>query len=160
MILTFETEIIIGIALCLVILIGRHIWLEIKLHKLLRGKSGKDLESTLMDIRSDYKKLDRFRTDMDLYLREVEHKLRQSTRGIATIRFNPFKGNGEGGNQSFATAFINELGNGVVISSIYTRERYSIFSKPLANFTSTFELTEEEAEAVKNARTTFEHKRP
>jgi len=135
------------IAVC-VLLIGWIIRLEIKLGKFLRGGNAKSLENTIIDAHKKLDMLVEFRKDSLAYFGDVEKRLRRSVQAIETVRFNPFKGSGEGGNQSFSTAFVNEEGNGVVISSLYSRERVSIFSKPLKKFQSTFELTEEESEVL------------
>jgi hypothetical protein len=89
---------------------------------------------------------------MEGYLHIVEERLKKSIRGVETVRFNPFKGTGDGGNQSFATALIDEEGNGVVISSIFARDRTSIFSKPIYKYVSSHELSEEELEAITKAK--------
>jgi hypothetical protein len=98
------------------------------------------------------KELENFRTDLEKYLTTVEKRLKKSVQGIHTVRFNPFKGTGGGGNQSFATAFLNEDSNGVVISSLYSREHVSVYSKPVKNGSSEFELSLEEKEAIADAR--------
>src|SRR6185369_3846142 len=74
----------------------------------------------------------------------IELRLKKSIRGVETIRFNPFKDSG--GNHSFATALISEEGDGVVISSLYARDRVNIFAKPIKKHVSDFELTGEEQE--------------
>lgn len=83
----------------------------------------------------------------------MNKKIARSAQSVETIRFNPFKGTGSGGNQSFATAILNENGDGVILSSLYSSDRVSIFAKPVAKLTSTHELTEEEAHALKVAAT-------
>jgi hypothetical protein len=97
-------------------------------------------------------KLNVFQKDSIEYFKNVEARLNRSIQAVETIRFNPFKGTGEGGNQSFSTAFVNKNGSGVVISSLYSRDRVSIFSKPLEKFESQFELTEEEKDVVVSAK--------
>ena len=72
--------------------------------------------------------------------------------GVETVRFNPFKGDGSGGNQSFSTAFVNEEGDGVVISSLYSRERVSVFAKPVKKMSSEYEMTAEEKESLQKAK--------
>ena len=47
---------------------------------------------------------------------------------------------------------LNEDGDGVVLSSLYSRERMSIFAKPILNRKSVYELTSEEKEALEKAR--------
>jgi hypothetical protein len=58
----------------------------------------------------------------------------------------------DGGNQSFSTSFVNENGDGVVISSMYSRDRISIFAKPINKFKSQFETTEEEKQVIERAK--------
>ena len=79
----------------------------------------------------------------------LNEKLRKSIRGLETVRFNPFAD--QGSNQSFAIGMLNEEGDGVVLSSLYSRERMSVFAKPIKNNKSEYELTAEEKEALKRA---------
>ncbi len=122
------------------------------MNRLLRGKSGKTLEEVIVGNAEDIEKFKQFRKEIEAYLETVEKRLEKSVRGIGTVRFNPFKGTGDGGNQSFATAFIDAKGNGVVLSTLYSREHMSIFAKPLRGGKSEYELTGEEKEAMANAQ--------
>jgi Protein of unknown function (DUF4446) len=131
------------------------IWLirlEVKLHRLLGGSNAKSLEQAVVALRTEVKEIAAFRSEMEKYLTSVEKRLKKSVQSIETVRFNPFKGDGFGGNQSFATAFLTEKGNGVIFSSLYGRDRVSVFSKPVNNHESTFELTEEEREVLTKAK--------
>lgn len=138
---------------CIVILIGWIIRLEVKIHRLLLGKNSASLEDSIIESHKNLAKLNEFQKQAIAHFVSVEKRLNRSIQAVETIRFNPFKGTGEGGNQSFATSFLSENGDGVVISSLYSRDRVSIFSKPLEKFTSSFELTEEEREVIKNSKT-------
>ena len=122
-----------------------------RINRLLKGKSGKTLEDTIVKNASDIEKLNDFRKELETYLETVEKRIGQSIRGVGTVRFNPFKGNGEGGSQSFATALVDEKENGVVLSTLFIRERVGVYAKPLTNGKSEYELTEEEKEAIKRA---------
>lgn len=126
--------------------------LEIRINRLMRGQKGNSLEDAFNLMNKDIENLHDFRHDMEKYLKHVEKRLRRSVQAIETIRYNPFKGTGSGGNQSFATALLNEEGNGVVISSLYSREHVSVFSKPLKSHNSEFELTEEERDVLEKAK--------
>jgi hypothetical protein len=126
--------------------------LEIRVSRLLVGKNAKTLEDSFVAITNDLKHFHIFTEEMKNYLAIVERRLQRSIQGIETVRFNPFKGTGDGGNQSFSAAFINEKGDGVVLTSMYARDRISMFAKPLKEFTSEFELTEEEKEAVAKSK--------
>jgi hypothetical protein len=146
--------------LCAALIIAM-IWivrLEIRLHRLMRGKGGGDLESLISAHSKSLADAEEFQREMEKYLARVEKRLRRAVQGIKTIRFNPFKGTGEGGFQSFASAFLNEEGDGMVISTLWSRDRMSVFGKPIQKGTSTFELTEEEQTAIKDARDYLEDK--
>ncbi|MBI5401107.1 MAG: DUF4446 family protein [Candidatus Yonathbacteria bacterium] len=127
------------------------VWLfvvERRLKKLLVGKNAQSLESVICALGDDIRALEKFQDDTESYLTEAEKRIKRSIQGVETIRFNAFKGNGEGGNQSFAIALLSENGDGTVISSLYARDRMSVFAKPVKGFTSGHELTEEEKSVV------------
>lgn len=146
---TITILILIGLIVILAIMIIR---LEYKMKRFLVSKSAQNIDDSLENIHSRAKELESFRRELEDYLKTVETRLRKSVQAVHTLRFNPFKGTGSGGNQSFATAFLNEEGNGVVISSMYSREHVSIFSKPIKKFVAEYELSEEEENATQEAR--------
>ncbi len=61
--------------------------------------------------------------------------------------FKAFDGLG-GGKNSFVTAFLNEHGDGILLSTIDTRERVNIFAKPIEAWQSERTLTDEEQEVL------------
>ena len=138
---------------CIILLMLGWFWrLEVRMKRLLIGKDAKNLEDTIIALLKQLGDLKQFTVDMEEYLTTVEKRLNKSIQAVETIRFNPFKGTGSGGNQSFSTSFVNEKGDGVVLTSMYSRDRISMFAKPLKNFTSEFELTEEEKESIERAK--------
>jgi hypothetical protein len=139
---------IIGGSLIIIILLLWILRLERKLRKLLVGKA-ENLDESIVALTAKQKEADVFMTEMEKYLTTVEKRLQRSIQSVETIRFNAF--DGVGANQSFATALINEHGDGVVFSSLYGRERTSIFSKPVKGAKSEYELSEEEEQAIKKA---------
>lgn len=148
-----DSNMLIGILAFLLLLVVADLFhLRWKLKKLLRGNKSENIDQSIESINTDIKDLQSFRTEMEAYLLTVEKRMRRSCQATETIRFNAFRGDGLGGNQSFATAFLNEDGDGSVISSLYSRERVSIFAKPIAKFDSEIELSEEERRAVSMAK--------
>ncbi len=141
-----------GLAVLVVILIGLVVRMEIKLKNLLKGKDAKSLEDSIVGSLDNLKKLNDFQKEVIAHFVNIEKRLKRSIQAVETIRFNPFKGTGDGGNQSFSTSFISENGKGVVLSILYSRDRVSVFSKPLDKFESQFELTEEEKEVIDNSK--------
>lgn len=153
MILNFDLNFILIIVLTIAIVILAIIifQLQAKIKKFLIGKNAGNLEDSLISLDTSLQSLETSRKEIEQYLSSVEKRLKKSVQAIHTVRFNPFKGTGSGGNQSFATAFLNESGDGVVVSSLYSREYVSIFSKPIKSGASEYELSDEEKEAVKGA---------
>ena len=128
------------------------IWIiktEKRLKRFFVGKKAKDLEDTIATLEDDITNLKSAKEKTEKELIEINQKLKKSIRGLETVRFNPFPD--QGSNQSFAIGMLNEDSDGVVFSSLYSRERMSIFAKPIKNGKSEYELTEEEKEALKKA---------
>ena len=123
---------------------------EKRLKRFFAGKEAKDLEDTIVTLHNDIAQLKKAKENTEKDLAVINTKLRKSIRGLETVRFNPFPD--QGGNQSFAIGMLNEDGDGVVFSSLYSRERMSIFAKPIKNNKSEFELTAEEKEALTKAK--------
>lgn len=131
------------------------IWLFVidrRIKKLLSGKNAQSLEGVISALGEDIRALKSSQEATSAYLKTSEERLKKSIQNVETIRFNAFKGNGEGGNQSFAVALLSEDGDGAVISSLYARDRVNVFAKPIKNFTSEFEMTEEEKEVVARSK--------
>lgn len=143
---------IIGVLVALLLALG--VWLfliERRMQKLLAGKHAQSLEGLIGNLGNDVRGLEAFRDQTLSALANHEGRLRRSIQGVETVRFNAFKGNGEGGNQSFAIAVLSEEGDGTLISSLYARDRVSVFAKPVKKFVSEHELTEEEKDAIARA---------
>ena len=149
---TILTYFLLGTMLLVIVLAVWIIQLEIRLKNLLKGRHAKSLEDSIVSLVKEQKDVAAFRAHVEQYLDLVEKRLKRSIQGVETVRFNPFKGSGGGGNQSFSTAFISEDGNGVVVSSLYARDHISVFSKPVEGFSSTFDLTTEEQQAIEAAK--------
>lgn len=151
--MTPETLQIVVIVLA-VITVALGVWvfvLESRMKKLLAGKYAQSLEGTIVALAKDIRALEKFQGDTENYITDSNRRIKRSIQGVETIRFNAFKGTGDGGNQSFAIALLSENGDGTVISSLFARDRMSIFAKPIKNFTSPLEMTDEEKDAVKRA---------
>ena len=135
-----------------VIILVEAIWIvktEKRLRRFFLGKKAKDLEETIFNLEKDILKLKESKENTEKELVVINKKLKKSIQGLEVIRFNPFPD--QGSNQSFAIGMMNEENNGVVISSLYSRERMSIFAKPIKNGNSEYELTNEEKDALNKA---------
>ncbi|MEK7586074.1 MAG: DUF4446 family protein [Patescibacteria group bacterium] len=123
---------------------------ERRLKKFFVGKKAEDLEELMTDIFKQVENLKKTQLEINSHLITVDSRLDKSIRSVETIRFNPFLD--AGSNQSFAISFLNDKGDGVIISSLYARDRMSIFAKPINNGKSEFELSTEEKEVLKKSK--------
>ncbi len=123
--------------------------IEIRLKKFFAGTKAKNLEDLIVTLGKKYKEVNETQKEIDKHLLTIDQRLNKSIRNVETLRFNPFVD--AGGNQSFAVAFTNDEGNGVILSSLYARDRVSIFAKPIKKGESAFELTEEEKSVLTKA---------
>lgn len=70
---------------------------------------------------------------------------------IGLVRFNPFSDTG--GSQSFTLAVLNGKEDGIIISSLHSRDQTRIYTKPIRGAKPIgFELSKEEKEAVEKAQ--------
>ncbi len=123
--------------------------LERRLKSFFAGTKSKNLEGVLTDISKQITEVKKTQGQINEHLYTVDTRLNKSIRSIQTKRFNPFED--AGSNQSFALSFLNDDGDGVIISSLYARDRMSIFAKPITKGQSEFELSIEEKEVLKKS---------
>ena len=123
---------------------------EKRLKRFFAGKKAKDLEESIIELENNISKLKSEKEIIEKEIIEINKKLKKSIRGLETIRFNPFPD--QGSNQSFAVGMVNEDGDGVVFSSLYSRDRMSVFAKPVKDGKSEYELTTEEKEVLEKAK--------
>ena len=104
----------------------------------------KELLSQFKDLKESFKKISK-------ELEKLKKDSKFSVQKIGLLRFNPFKETG--GNQSFSIALLDSNNDGVIITSLYTREGNRIFAKPIKNSKSEYSLSEEEKKTIEQAKT-------
>jgi hypothetical protein len=128
-------------------------WSIIRLHSRVSaftgGANGASLESTMKKLLKDHDEQIRQHAELVAFVESIDARLADSHRGFAITRYNAFEHTG--GNQSFCCAFLDERGNGMVLSSIYSRERSNVFAKPIHKFSTDLELSDEEKKVLKQA---------
>ena len=80
----------------------------------------------------------------------LEKVAQSETPRIGFIRYNAF--DDVGSDQSYALALLSKDGDGVVLSSIYSREETRTYGKGVAKFQTTQEASAEELAAIAKAR--------
>ncbi len=138
------------ISIIVLIILSWVLIIEIRLKRIFAGIKAKNLEEMLVEAGKKLNQLEENQKKIEQHLTVIDGRLDKSIRNIETLRFNPFVE--AGGNQSFAIALLNDKGNGVILSSLYARDRMSVFAKPVVAGKSSFELTEEEKTVLNKAK--------
>jgi Protein of unknown function (DUF4446) len=77
-----------------------------------------------------------------------------SVRRVAVVRYDAFED--VGGRLSFSCALLDDHGNGAVLTSINGRQETRVYAKPVTEGRSGYNLSAEEAEAIRRALSTSE----
>ena len=73
-----------------------------------------------------------------------------SLQQVGLVRYQAY--HDVGGDHSFALALLDARGSGVVINSLYHRDRCRIYAKPVDGWRCETSLTDEEVAAIERAR--------
>ena len=147
LIIAFPT---VPIAIAFFFLLIYTLYLHRKLHKFTRGQNAMSLESLMRECVESVAKIEARNEVISKHALTLDERVSHAVRNAQTIRYKAFDANGS--NQSFSVALVNEKGNGVVISSLHSRDRMSTFAKPIEKYASTYDLTEEELSVLEDAK--------
>ncbi|MCL5094160.1 MAG: DUF4446 family protein [Patescibacteria group bacterium] len=110
-----------------------------------RKKTG-DIYELINSYLIKMREIDSKNDDLLKKIGEVAKNFEICFQKIGIVRYNPF---GDiGGDQSFSLALLDKKDNGIVITSILSREGNRIYAKPIAGKKSTYHLSKEEMEAL------------
>ena len=84
--------------------------------------------------------------------RKLGELAQASVRHVGVVRFDAFED--MGGRLSFSAAMLDGRGDGVVITSINGRQDTRCYAKQVHNWTSIHNLSDEERQAIREARST------
>jgi len=103
----------------------------------------KEILENFNEIKNEFEKI---KKDFE----ELKEKNKFNVQKIGIVRFNPFKE--VGGNQSFSLTLLDGNDNGVVVTSLYTREENRVYGKPIKNGRSEYVLSDEERKSIELAK--------
>lgn len=141
--------IVVGFIAITLFLLTRLFILDKRLSVLLSGKRAGDFEDVIDEFVKTARRLDERTRLIAQEIDSINERLAKAIQRVEINRFNPFRD--QGGNQSFATCLMDENGDGLVISSLYSRDKVSVYAKPLREGKSEYELSQEEREVVDKA---------
>ena len=132
------------------LLLGYVLYLHRKIYLFTKGADGKSLEANINSILQENRIIKEENADLKKLAIDIIKKDKSNLKVFATVKFNPFSQSGHG-KQSFATAVLNEKGDGFIISTLSVRGETHVFMKDIENFRAG-SLTDEEAQALEKAK--------
>lgn len=142
--------VIVTLALLVFVLLIQTVLLTRRISALTKGSGAQSLESTITDTHARVAKLEERSKTVEAALNNLDQRISTAVRSVVVRRFDPFEN--AGGQQSFATALLDESGNGVVISGIHARDSVRVYAKDVAGFVSERELSTDEQKAIEDAK--------
>ena len=128
-------------------------WVQIPLspHMIKIFKKKEKQPETIEQVVSLLKRKDEEIKKLSKRIELLEEESKLSIKEIGLVRYNSFSG--VGGNQSFSLALLNNRNNGIAVTSIYSNEEGSrVYGKPIENGKSSYTLSAEEMQAIKEAQ--------
>lgn len=151
-----QPSLILTLLITMVILLIWVIYLQIRLylankkrHQLLKGVKVENLEEALL---KQVTRIDKNSTDLEelsKFAQKISDTADICIKKVALIRFNPFED--AGGDQSFAVALLDTFDNGVILSSLHSREGTRVYAKPITKGQTKHHLSDEEKSVLKKA---------
>ena len=83
---------------------------------------------------------------LDVRATTLEREGRKAFQRLGVVRYNPF--DDTGGNQSFVVALLDADGDGVLLTSLHSRQATRLYAKPVRGGRSDASLSAEEVEAL------------
>ncbi|MBI2624891.1 MAG: DUF4446 family protein [Candidatus Nealsonbacteria bacterium] len=112
-------------------------------------KKDKKEPESLKDILGCLNRLENDIREMKENLEAFKKEGRSFLSKTGVVRYNPFRE--IGGDQSFSIAFLDKDNNGVVVTSLFSKEGNRVYAKPLKNGKSKYSLSKEEEKAIETA---------
>jgi hypothetical protein len=134
----------------MVVLLARQQRLMGRYEHLMAGTSGGNLEAVLHDHVAQVRETAAGVQEVRAQAQRLQQEGRLSLQHVGIVRYNPFQDTG--GDQSFSVALADDYGNGLVISSLYSRGTSRVYAKPLLGWESSYSLTDEERQSIASAR--------
>jgi hypothetical protein len=119
-------------------------------HDVLLGGGTAKATDRIAALESSTADLARRGAGLDRRLSELESSLTHKVPHIGFVRYNAFENTGA--DLSYALALLTQAGDGVVISSIWSREETRTFGKAVTAFNSVQDASNEERAAIEKAR--------
>ena len=108
--------------------------------------NGNNLDEMLKKYLEDVENIKQDNSEIKAYYTKLDYDISSSIQKVGLVRYNAFQN--VGSDLSFALALLDRENNGLVLNGIYGSESSNIYAKPIKNCESTYQLSEEEKEAI------------
>ena len=123
--------------------------LDRALEGLTRGADGTNLSAIVETHLDKVYAMGRQVDVLDVRATALEREGRKAFQRLGLVRYNPFEDTG--GNQSFVVALLDADGDGLVLTSLHSRQATRMYAKPIRGGRSDTTLSSEEVEALRIA---------
>lgn len=123
---------------------------ESRFRSLLGSGEKRDIRSILEQLKKDNQLVNEEVANLQKLLSELEISLTPHIQKVGFIRYNPFSDTG--GDQSFCLCLLDRHDNGVVVSSLHSRDQTRIYAKKISRGKSPgYTLSKEERAVITRA---------
>ena len=152
-----NTYLLYGLFVIVLVQFGWIVWLsmlyrnqQLFLKELTQDMSKKDLKTILKNIAQSIRSIGSEIERLDGEIISIVDANRTHFQKMGFVRFNPY--GDTGGNQSFCLTLLDQNDNGIVMTSLHSREQTRIYAKPIANGKEdSIQFSKEESEAISRA---------
>ena len=124
--------------------------LKAKYIKFMNGLSGVNIEHVLEDCLDKVNFVIDRNKEIEYQMNTIERNLYYCIQKVGIVRYNGF--DNVGSDLSFSIAMLDNNDDGLVISSLYSRDSSSTYAKPVSNSKSRYALSAEEIKAIDIAK--------
>lgn len=114
-----------------------------KIKEIFQSDKG-DLYDLLKTQLKQVKQVESYAETLEQEFKKLLALSKKNLQKVGFLRYNAFGKNDTGGNQSFSIALLDYENNGVIVTSIHSREGTRVYSKQVKNGKSNYHLSEEE----------------
>ena len=120
-----------------------------RVSSLTRGKDTESMEDIMLNFFERIEDLENHEKEMDIDIKNIKNTLKNTYQKAALVKYDAFRE--MSGALSYSLALLDQENNGVLISSMYSREGCYTYAKDVVNGECKINLSEEETEALKQA---------
>jgi hypothetical protein len=125
------------------------VWFYLSLKNILKDSKDKNFLKTFKNIEEIQQKNLKDILNLNLDLDSFKKESRLNIQRVGLTKYNPFKE--IGGNNSFSLVLLDGNKNGIIITSLHTRERTRLYLKEVISGKPKIELSDDEEKALKES---------